>query len=425
MKKKIVIIASSALIVGGVGVTAYNLMNPETITQEEFTVEAKNGNIQVDISAMGIVSPTVTEDIVPNQSGVIKESFIEDGKFVKKGDLLVTFEGEDVEQDLTKIEANLEKLKIDLIQMEKSLEKYKENLSVLSTKSGILKEMVVNVGDVVKDGQVIAVIEAEGETKNIESKAAGEVSIIDTEVGEHITQGNKILTLKSNEEIENQIKKQNIDLESEQKNRTSLKEKGIVPDSIYAPFDGEIKLPSDVVVGSQIAINTVLGTITNYKQFNLLLTIDELDIPKVKIGQEVVIKAKAYPDQIFLGEVKKIASQGETTNGVSTFEVEVSIEDPKELKAGMTAIAKIVVSDKKQALLLPIESLEQKGNKNFVNVQTPEGHKEVEVITGLNNVNSIEIVSGLKEGQKVLLPITSVESEKTMLEAIGVQGGKR
>ncbi|MGF9891631.1 efflux RND transporter periplasmic adaptor subunit [Priestia megaterium] len=410
MRKKTVIITASVLIAGGVVVVGYNSLNKDEVVKQEHTIVASRGDIQVNITANGVVEATTVDKIVPSASGKIKENFLEDQKLVKKGDLLVTFEGDDFGQELAQQEASLEKQKIDLKVLENSLKKNNANLAVSASYDGTVKDIFVSKGDSVQAGQTVVAIDKEGEVKEVKAKASGEVSVINVNAGEWIASGDNVIQLTSNQDLENQIEKQKLDIKGTEKSLEDLKEKQEVPESIYAPFDGEVTVAEETAVGSNININSVLGTITNYSEFKLALAIDELDIPKVKIGQKVEITAGAYPGEKFEGEVIKIASQGKTTNGVSTFDVEVSIKDPKELKAGMTANAKIVVSKQLNTLLVPVEAVKTKNGKKVVTVEIDKGTKEVQVNTGLNNENYIEVVSGIKEGEEVVLPVTSTQT---------------
>jgi len=410
LRKKTVIISASVLIAGGVVVVGYNSLNNDEVVKQEHTIVASKGDIQVNITANGVVEATTVDKIVPSASGKIKENFLEDQKVVKKGDLLVTFEGDDFGQELAQQEASLEKQKIDLKVLENLLKKNNANLSVSASYDGTVKDIFVSMGDSVQAGQTVAAIDKEGEVKEVKAKASGEVSAINVNTGEWVASGDNVIQMTSNQDLENQIEKQELDIKGTKKSIEVLKEKQEVPASIYAPFDGEVTVAEETAVGSTISINSVLGTITNYSEFKLALAIDELDIPKVKIGQKVEITAGAYPGEKFEGEVIKIASQGKTTNGVSTFDVEVSIKDPKELKAGMTANAKIVVSKQQNTLLVPVEAVKTKDGKKVVTVEIDKGTKEVQVNTGLNNENYIEVVSGIKEGDEVVLPVTSTQT---------------
>lgn len=424
MKKKAVIIASSALIAGGVAVAGYNVLSDQEVEkQTNYTVSVKKDDIQVNITANGVVEPTTVENIVPSQNGKIKENFLKDGKAVKKGDLLVSFEGEDVGQQLAQQEASLEKLKIDLVTMQQSLIDNNKKLNVYTPINGTVQEILVEVGDLIQAGQSVAIVNVNGEMKEINAKTSGKISTLNVNVGDWVENGKKVVGLASTGDIENQIKKQNLDIESTQKAIEDLMVNQTAPTPIYAPYDGEIAVANDTAAGSEISINSVLGTITNFSQFKLVIPVDELDIPKVKVGQVVNISANAYPGEAFTGKVLKIASQGTSTNGVSTFNVEVSIDDPKQLMAGMTATATIQVSKKQDTLLVPVEAVKEERGKKYVTVEDGNGTKDIQVTTGLNNENYIEILTGLTEGKEVILPLTSSKNA-TMLFG-GTKGSKK
>ncbi|EUJ28823.1 hypothetical protein MFLO_11759 [Listeria floridensis FSL S10-1187] len=148
----------------------------------------------------------------------------------------------------------------------------------------------------------------------------------------------------------------------------------------------------------------------NYDKLNLQVQMDELDIPNVKVGQEVKVNITALPDKAITGKVEKIAEQGQVQNGVSSFPVVISLDNVKDLKAGMTADASILVHEKANAIYLPIEAVQKDDNDKYYvmipkkdkNGKTTKEKKFVE--TGLHNEDNIEITKGLAKGDKVILP---------------------
>ena len=103
----------------------------------------------------------------------------------------------------------------------------------------------------------------------------------------------------------------------------------------------------------------------------------------------------------FSGTVEIIAEQGQSQNNVSTFDVTISTEKIAGLKAGMTVDAELVVAEKQDVLMLPITAIQYKDGKSYV--MPTDSTQMTEVKTGISNEEHIEIVSGLKEGDKVLL----------------------
>ena len=136
--------------------------------------------------------------------------------------------------------------------------------------------------------------------------------------------------------------------------------------------------------------------------------VDEADIAHVYMGQPARIKVESFRDRMFNGKVTKIAPMGVEKDNVTTFEVRVSINNPGgELKANMTANAEILLDEHKGVLTVPENAVIYDNQKN-ASVQIPdkqaEGrHAQGSVKVGLSNGSVTEIVSGLKEGDQVVL----------------------
>lgn len=179
---------------------------------------------------------------------------------------------------------------------------------------------------------------------------------------------------------------------------------------------GEMKIDA-TATGVIAAANKA---VPNYDDLELQVQMDELDIPNVKVDQEVTVNVTALPDKTFKGKVKQIAEQGQVQNGVSSFPVIISLDQTDGLKAGMTADASILVQEKANAVYLPIEAV-QKDDDNRYYVMLPKKDKngkvkkEKKVVeTGLHNEDNIEITKGLSKGDKVILP-----SNKSNTQASG------
>jgi HlyD family secretion protein len=184
--------------------------------------------------------------------------------------------------------------------------------------------------------------------------------------------------------------------------------------TIVAPMDGVI-LSRDVEIGDAVSSILVLGstatlvmtegdTIQVYVQGK----VDEADIAHVYMNQAARIKVESFRDRIFNGKVTKIAPLGVEKDNVTTFEVRVSIDNPGgELKANMTANAEILLDEHKGVLTVPENAVVYDGQKN-ASVEVPdksqkEGKRKVGVKVGLSNGSVTEILSGLKEGDQVVL----------------------
>lgn len=201
-----------------------------------------------------------------------------------------------------------------------------------------------------------------------------------------------------------------------QQNQASLKqlEEQLSYTTIVAPMDGVI-LSRDVEIGDAVSSILVLGSTAtlvmtegDINQVYVQGKVDEADIAHVYMGQPARIKVESFRDRVFHGKVTKIAPLGVEKDNVTTFEVRVSIDNPGgELKANMTANAEILLDEHKGVLSVPENAVVYDNQKNsFVDVpdrNQKDGMRKVSVKVGLSNGSATEIVSGLKEGDQVVL----------------------
>ena len=184
--------------------------------------------------------------------------------------------------------------------------------------------------------------------------------------------------------------------------------------TITSPITGVV-LSRDVEIGDAVSSILVLGstatlvmTLGDISQVYVKGKVDEADIGKVYLGQPGRIKVESFKDKIFNGKVTKIAPLGVEKDNVTTFEVRVSIDNATgELKAMMTANAEILLDEHKNVLMIPEASIIYDKDKN-ASVEVPEPHgkdgkRKVEVKVGISNGAKTELLSGLKEGQQVVL----------------------
>ncbi len=184
--------------------------------------------------------------------------------------------------------------------------------------------------------------------------------------------------------------------------------------TIVAPMDGVI-LSRDVEIGDAVSSILVLGSTAtlimtegDINQVYVQGKVDEADIAHVYMNQPARIKVESFRDRVFNGKVTKIAPLGVEKDNVTTFEVRVSIDNPGgELKANMTANAEILIDEHKGVLEVPENAVIYDGQKN-ASVEVPDkskkdGKRKLPVKVGLSNGSVTEIVSGLKEGDQVVL----------------------
>lgn len=177
------------------------------------------------------------------------------------------------------------------------------------------------------------------------------------------------------------------------------------PTPVVASLPGEIIL-RNVVVGQAVDAGTVLFAVADTLIVNA--QVDESDIGKIKLGQKARIRLDAYPDRPAEGKVYDILFEGKNVSNVITYGVKVRPDKlPPFFRSQMTANVSFIVTRKDGALLLPSSAVRDLPNgKRVVNLPPGPDGKPVthEVTVGIETDDQVEILDGVAEGDKVLLP---------------------
>jgi HlyD family secretion protein len=184
--------------------------------------------------------------------------------------------------------------------------------------------------------------------------------------------------------------------------------------TIVSPMDGLV-LSRNVEVGDAVSSILVLGSqatlvmsLGDVSDVYVLGKVDEADIGRVYFGQPARIVIESFKEKKFEGKVTKISPLGVEKDNVTTFEVRVSIHNPGgELRANMTANAEIILEEKHNVLIVPENAVIYDKNRNS-SLELPDpkatnGRRKVAVKLGISNGVRTELMGGLQEGQKVIL----------------------
>lgn len=131
----------------------------------------------------------------------------------------------------------------------------------------------------------------------------------------------------------------------------------------------------------------------------------ESDIAGVSPGQETLIELDAFPDKKFIGKVVEVDYAATVTNGNKAYYVKIALEEKDKVKLDMSGEAEITTVSHEGALVIPKLAIQEKADKKFVEVLEKNQVKQREISTGLKGKGGmIEIRSGVKEGDKIILP---------------------
>jgi len=185
--------------------------------------------------------------------------------------------------------------------------------------------------------------------------------------------------------------------------------------TIRAPIRGRI-LARDIEIGSPVssilnmgAAATPVITMGDISHVFVRGRVDETEIGNLRLGQLARITVETFKDKAFQGKVTQISPMGVERDNVTNFEVRVSIENPgNELKANMTANAEIVLEERPNALIVPEAAISYDGNrKASVDLLDPRertGRRRVPIKVGISNGTRTQVLEGLKEGDRIVLP---------------------
>ena len=166
--------------------------------------------------------------------------------------------------------------------------------------------------------------------------------------------------------------------------------------TIRAPLDGTV-LRRDGELGEIVGTDDVVFWVGKPKPLWITAEVDEEDIPRVEPSQRALIKADAFPDRVLEGRVETITPKGDPIN--KSFRVRVTLPDDTPLLIGMTTEINIVVATVADALLLPADAVV----KGQVFVVENGRARASDVETGIASPSSVQIVSGLDPGARVVL----------------------
>lgn len=172
--------------------------------------------------------------------------------------------------------------------------------------------------------------------------------------------------------------------------------------TLRAVMDGTVT-SLDLAAGEFVQAGRPAVTIADLEHLRIALSIDETDIPRVQVGQPVLLDLDAFPGKQVNGVVQEIAPAAATVQGVVNYQVLIDVTaSDLAIKPGMTANANVQVARQENVLLIPTRAIRAQGSKRIVTILENGQPVDVTVTLGLSNDQETEILAGLKEGAQVL-----------------------
>ncbi len=306
----------------------------------------------------------------------------------------------------------------------------------------------------------------------VELPSSIKISKVLVSEGQYVTNGTALFTITSdtltdalNSANKKLVQSQNSLTDAE--NNVSSMEDTVDKYTITAPISGQVitkKMKAGDKINNNSNSSNELALIYDLSELTFEMSIDELDISNVKVGQEVKVTADAFENKTFKGHVTNVGLNGTAQNGVTTYPVVVTLDEMEGLLPGMNVDGVIILEEAKDTLYVPSGAL-QRGNVVYVKNDSltafesesaadekdagnensagekdkapgdksnngsflgdaPEGFTAVKVETGIISNNMVEILSGLSEGQEVYVKNTASDSyDMYMMDDMDMGGG--
>jgi HlyD family secretion protein len=191
---------------------------------------------------------------------------------------------------------------------------------------------------------------------------------------------------------------------------------------IVAPFDGTVA-QVNIKLGQNASANAAAIQLADLDHLEIIVNMSEVDVNRLKEGQQAQITMDAMPDSTFQGTVTQIAPAGVLSQGVVNYPVTIALTPPLDgVKTGMTASPSIIVEERDNVLMVPNRAVRSQGRQKIVTVLFEGQQMQVPVQTGLANDTMTEIKSGLNEGDEVVLTATTAMTSQNRPGGAGFGG---
>ena len=396
------------VLLGGViavSVYSYRRSQKETkwrLQDYQETESVYRGDLTMSILAPATLQPFEVVEVRPEASGKVEKLYFDVGDWVNEGDILAVLDQEDLVTRLETARANLKQAEANLEQVKRGyypreLQSLKANLEAAEL---ALQQAKTNFDRINKLHELGFASDVELENaKNALDQAA--------QARDSAQSALDVLLQGSTPE---QIKAAEATLEMARIAVTEA-ENALGDSTIYSPISGvvlERKISEGSLVVSNLAsfaMGDTICSIGDLSRMKAIARVDQSDISTVKEDLTCALEVDSYPSETFTGTVLKIHPQAVLEGGVISFIVEIEVPNPDgRLMAGMTGEVEIIADTLKDVLLVPDRAIAEKEERTFVFVVDENDRIEArEITTGRTNYEYTEVLSGLKEGERVIV----------------------
>ena len=385
MTRRIIILAIVLLLIGAAILLGYRYWANRRLGS---TALVRYGVISSIVETTGRVQAPRQVDAAPQVSGMVVQVAVEAGSRVKRGALLIELYDPGLERAVRQAQLNLE---IRELQLENA--KYGGSDAQIAIAMARVRQATVArqaAQDAYDD-----IAHQDGAATSDEAIALEAVKV-NYEIAK--AEFDRVVHGAEPNEVELLIKQRDqakLSLEAAREQQAHA--------LLLAPFDGTV-LAVNVKMDEVAYARNPAIRLADLTRLEVIAQIDEIDIGAVTVGQKVQVVLDAFPGQPFQGEILHIAPAATPQRGSTVYEATIAfVPEGLDIRPDMSTNLTITTMERSNVLLVPNRAVQRIGQKRVVKVI--QGHRvtESEVVVGLSNREATEIISGLSEGQVVLL----------------------
>ncbi len=341
------------------------------------------GDISATATATGNVQSKKAAKLSLPASGTVASISKAEGDNVNAGDVILALRADDANRRVRQAELNLQNRQLDLERAKAAPRD--EDIEI--ARANLQK---ATIGAAAADAAYAA-------SPTPQNDALRQASRADLDIAR--ANFNRTVNGPTKEELDalqNAVTAAQLDLESA---RAALAQTRVT-----APFTSTVT-EIDTREGELVGGFNTLAAVADLTALQIAAQIDEIDVANVKVGQKVQVRFDAFPGEQFDGSLIRLFPAASTQRGSTVYGAIVDFNARGfQVRPGMGASLKILTVDKQGVLLVPNRALKNVGTRKAVTVVAPGPTRDEIVETGVTDGNNTEIVSGLKEGDQVLLP---------------------
>lgn len=377
---------------------------------------AQHGEFVVDLKESGRLKAenSVTITAPPVRMNLQIVFLVEEGTVVESGDVIVQFDSTELKKMIDDSQAELDIARANLTRNKASMASQMANLkSAVENSQASFRLATLRLEQMKFEADVRI---EEGKLNLKQAEISLNRSLEQVEAQREIDSADLM-------SLEIKIKQAELDLEKTYRDLSRLTIRAPSPGLVVYKETWKGGEMSKVQVGDTPWRGMALVELPDLSVMMVKTAVSEVDVSKLKLGQEVEVKLDAYPDPTFIGDVADIAALARDSDGNSeakVFDVLIRIRDSDPiLRPGMSTTERIIIDRLPDKTWVPIEAVFDRGGKMIVWVEDGYSWRDVEVDIGARNDNFVVIESGVQPGMRVLLvdPTISEDAELSSISS--------